>query len=152
MADLPPKRFVKGGELQDHPGWWKIDEEVEGESEHWSYVRKPDGTYWEVAAVDLFPRSGGTMHVDLGDQITHPKLLTQCEEYYAQLRQKMEDDKTLTKGDRVRVIRTGTTGVIKDFGSIPGVPILVNVAYDGGGGCNHRPEELEKMRDGYAPR
>jgi hypothetical protein len=60
MGDLPTKRFVKGGELLDHPGWWKIDEEIEGASEHWSFVRKPDGTYWEVAAVDLFPQSGGT--------------------------------------------------------------------------------------------
>jgi hypothetical protein len=35
----------------------------------------------------------------------------------------------MKEGDRVRVIRTGTTGVIKRFGSLPGVPVLVNVAY-----------------------
>ena len=46
-------------------------------------------------------------------------------------------------GDRIRVRTTGTTGVVKALGNLPGVPITVNVAYDGGGGCNHRPEELE---------
>jgi hypothetical protein len=141
-----PRRFVKGGELLDHPGWWKIDEEIEGETEHWSFVRKPDGTYWEVAAIDLFPRSGGTMRVDIGDQITNAKLAAQCEEYYVQLRQKMEDDQKLKEGDRVRVIKTGTAGVIKGFGSLPGVPKTINVAYDGGGGCNHIPAELEKVK------
>lgn len=45
----------------------------------------------------------------------------------------------------------GTTGVIKGFGSIPGVPKLVNVAHDGGGGSNHTPEELEKVKDGFTP-
>jgi hypothetical protein len=50
--------MLTGGELRDHPGW-KIDGRIEGESDHWSVVRKPDGTYWEVVAVDLFPRTGG---------------------------------------------------------------------------------------------
>ena len=138
------KRFMlKGGELRDYPGWWKIDEGIEGESEHWSFVRKPDGTYWEVVAVDLFPRTGGTMRVDLGDQIKDPKLIAQCEEYLAQ--HKKLYDEMLMVGDRVRVITSGTTGVIKDFGSLPGVPKIVNVAYEGEGGCNHKPEEVEKI-------
>jgi hypothetical protein len=142
--------MLTGGELRDHPGW-KIDGRIEGESDHWSVVRKPDGTYWEVVAVDLFPRTGGTMRVDLGDQITNTKLVAQCEEYYVQLRQKAAEDETMKEGDRVRVMATGTMGVIKDFGSIPGVPKTVNVAYDGGGGCNHKAEELEKVKDGVVP-
>jgi hypothetical protein len=145
------KRFMlKGGELRDYPGWWKIDEGIEGESEHWSFVRKPDGTYWEVVAVDLFPRTGGTMRVDLGEQITNTKLVAQCEEYYVQLQQNTAEEDKMKEGDRVRVIKSGVTGVIKGFGSLPGVPKTVNVAYDGGGGCNHRPEELEKI-DGFTP-
>ena len=52
----------------------------------------------------------------------------------------------MKEGDRVRVIKTGTTGVVNGFGSLPGVPKLINVAYDGGGGCNHMPEELEKVK------
>ena len=56
-------------------------------------------------------------------------------------------EETMKEGDRVRVIRTGTPGTVKGFGSIPGVPKLVNVAYDGGNGCNHRPEELELIRE-----
>jgi hypothetical protein len=59
-ADLnDTKRLIlTGSELRDHPGWWKIDGRMKDESQRWSFVRKPDGTYWEVAAVDLFPRSG----------------------------------------------------------------------------------------------
>jgi hypothetical protein len=40
-------------------------------------------------------------------------------------------------------------GVVKGFGGAPGVPKLINVAYDGGGGCNHMPEELEKVRGSW---
>ena len=52
----------------------------------------------------------------------------------------------MNEGDRVRVIATGTVGTIKNFGSLPGVPKIINVAYDGGGGCNHIPDELEKIK------
>jgi hypothetical protein len=80
--------IVKGGELEGHPGCWKIIETVEGESDSWMFVRKPDGTYWEVASVDYFPRTGGAIRIDIGDQILDRKLLAQCQEYYSQLRQK----------------------------------------------------------------
>jgi hypothetical protein len=135
--------LLTGGELFENPGWWKIDGRVEGESDHWSVVRKPDASWWYVAAVDIFPRTGGIVRIDLGDQITDAKVTDQCEEYFSQLQQKLEQ--MMKEGDRVRVIKNGTTGVIKDFGSLPGVPKTINVAYDGGGGCNHMPEELEKI-------
>jgi hypothetical protein len=38
---------ITGGELRDNPGWWKIDGQVEGEAEKWSFVRKPDGSIWD---------------------------------------------------------------------------------------------------------
>src|SRR6266403_398407 len=85
---------VSGGELQDWPGYWKITGRIEGESDSWSIVRKPDGTYWEVAAMDFFPRTGGSLRVDLGDQILDPKKLALCEEYYDQLQQKLAENKT----------------------------------------------------------
>ena len=84
------------------------------------------------------------MRVDLDDQITDLKIIAQCEEYLAQ--HKKLYDEMLKEGDRVRIIATGTTGTIKGFGSLPGVPKIINVAYDGGGGCNHKPEELEKIK------
>ena len=69
------KRFLlSGGELRDQPGWWKIDGRVEDESEHWSVVRKPDGTYWYVAATHIFPPNcDALVRIDLGDQILDPK-------------------------------------------------------------------------------
>jgi len=141
---------LTGGELRDQPGWWKIDGRVEGESEHWSVVRKPDGTYWYVAATHIFPpHSNALVRIDIGDQIKDPKTIAQCEEYFSQLQQKL--GQMMKEGDRVRIINSGTTGVIKGFGSLPGVPKIVNVAYDGGGGCNHMPEELEKMNDDFTP-
>ena len=132
------------GELKDAPGFWKIDGYIEGESGHWSVVRKPDGTWWYVAGTHIFPPGGPTVRIDLDDEITDPKIVAQCEDYLAQQMKKL--DEMIKEGDRVRVIRTGTTGVVKGFGSVPGVPKLVNVAYDGGGGCNHMPEELEKIK------
>lgn len=145
------KQFFKaGGELVDYPGWYKIDGGTEDDSNSWSVVRKPDGSWWWVAAHHIFPPGGGTLRIDLGDQIADENTLTQCEENYAELLQKLE--KKMKIGDRVRVIASGTMGVIKDFGSIPGVPKLVNVAYDGGGGCNHAPEELEKIKENFASR
>ena len=143
------KRFLlSGGELRDQPGWWKIDGRVEGESDHWSVVRKPDGTFWEVAGTHIFPpNSNALVRIDIGDQIFDQKTLDQCEEYYIQLQQKL--DQMMKEGDQVRVIKSGTTGVIKGFGSLPGVPKTVNVAYDGGGGCNHMPEELALIKDGF---
>jgi hypothetical protein len=139
-----PKQFFKGGgELVDYPGWYKIDGEPEDGSDSWSVVRKPDGSWWWVAAHHIFPPGGGTLRIDLGDQITDKNILTQCEENYTELLRKMKD--RINEGDRVRVIKSAVTGIVKGFGSVPGVPKLVNVAYNGGGGCNHMPEELEKL-------
>jgi hypothetical protein len=146
-VDTAKRWLISGGELLENPGWWKIDGRVEGESDRWSVVRKLDGSWWYVAATDIFPRGGGLVRIDLGDQVTDEKVLDKCEEYFSELQQKL--DEVMKKGDRVRIIATGTMGVIKDFGSLPGVPKIINVAYDGGGGCNHRPEELEKVKDGY---
>ena len=147
--DTTPKRLIaKGGELVDYPGWYKIDGRMEDKAESWSVIRKPDGTWWWVAATHIFPPGGGTVRFDLGDQITDEKTLTQCDEYYIELLQKLEE--RMKKGDRVRVLKSGATGVITGLGSVPGVPKLINVAYDGGGGCNHMPEELEKI-EGIEP-
>ena len=146
--DTTKRLMLTGGELIENPGYWKIDARVEGESDHWSVVRKPDGSWWYVAATHIFPPGGPLVRVDLGDQITDTKVMDQCEEYFSQMQQKLKG--MMKKGDRVRVVRTGTTGVIKDFGSLPGVPKTLNVAYDGGGGCNHKPEELEQI-DSFTP-
>jgi hypothetical protein len=77
--------MVKGGELLGHPGYWQIIERVEGEPDSWMFVRKPDGTFWEIAGVDYFPRTGGTVRIDVGGQILDRRLLAQCEQYYSQL-------------------------------------------------------------------
>jgi len=141
--ETPIHFFKAGGELTDYPGWYKIDGGTEEGAHSWSVVRKPDGTWWWVAVHHIFPPGGGNLRIDLGDQITDDDTLTQCEENYKELVRKLEG--RVKEGDRVRVIKSGTTGVVKGVGSVPGVPKLVNVAYDGGGGCNHMPEELEKI-------
>jgi hypothetical protein len=48
----------------------------------WAYFRKEDGAYWEVVQQDLFPRSGGTLRVELGNNVTDAKVLTMLREYY----------------------------------------------------------------------
>ena len=83
--------MVKGGDLDGHPGYWTIVESIEGESDSWFVIRKPDGTFWEVARVDYFPRNGATVTIDIGDQILDRRLIAQCQDYYSQLRQKAEE-------------------------------------------------------------
>jgi hypothetical protein len=147
MDDTTKRLMLSGGEPIEYPGCWKIDGRIEGESDSWSVVRKPDGTWWYVAVNHIFPPEGGLLRIELGDKIEDLKIIAECDEFYAGMQKQMEE--MMKEGDRVRVIKTGTTGVVKVFGSVPGVPKLVNVAYDGGGGCNHRPEELEKVKDTF---
>ena len=89
--DTPKRLITKGGELVDCPGWYKIDGRMGDEAESWSVIRKPDGTWWWVAATHIFPPGGGNVRFDLGDQITEPKTLAQCEEYYEELLQRLEE-------------------------------------------------------------
>src|SRR5215469_5517951 len=140
---MEPKKQMKiaGGELRDYPGWYKIDGRIEGEAESWSAIRKPDGSWWRVAATHIFPPGGGDVRFDLGEEIQSEKTLSQLEEHFIELLRKLEE--RIKEGDRVRVKQTGTLGTVIGFGSLPGLPRIVNVAYDGGGGCNHRPDELE---------
>jgi hypothetical protein len=137
------RQIIWSGEFKDAPGVWKMDIATEGESGHCSVVRKLDGTWWYVTAMQ-----GGIpglrVSVQLGDQVTNPKAIAELEEQLALAKKKREE--SMNEGDRVRVVATGTVGTIKNLGSLPGVPKIINVAYDGGGGCNHMPEELEKIK------
>jgi hypothetical protein len=81
----------RGSYPVDHPGWWMLEASAAGESETRSIIRKPDGTYRQIASIDLFPRSGGTLHIELGDQVTDAKSLAQCREYYAQFKEKQAE-------------------------------------------------------------
>jgi len=83
--------IISGGELRGCPGLWKITGRMEGESDSWSIVRKPDGTYWEVAGTHIFSPTGGMLRIDTGDQILDAKKLARCEEYYDQLQQKLAE-------------------------------------------------------------
>lgn len=149
---MEPKKtiIVKGGELKDYPGWYKLDGRLEDDlNKAFGMVRKPDGTWWWVAGEHYFPPEGGDVRIELGEQITKQETLDQIEEYYKELLAKLHEKAmggSMKEGDRVRVKQSGQPGTIKGFGSIPGVPKIVNVAYDGGGGCNHRPDELELIR------
>jgi hypothetical protein len=145
---IPKHVFKGGGELVDYPGWYKIDGSTEDGSHSWSVVRKPDDTWWWVAAHHIFPPGGGNLRIDLGDQITDENILSQCGENYTELMRKLGE--RMKEGDRVRVIKSGVTGIIMGFGSVPGVPKLVNVGYDGGGGSNHMPKELEVIKDRFS--
>jgi hypothetical protein len=92
-----PKQFFKsGGELLDYPGWFKIDGGTEDDANLWSVVRKPDGTWWWVAAHHIFPPGGGTLRLELGDQITDRNTLNQCEEITSSYSRKLRR-RNLTK-------------------------------------------------------
>jgi hypothetical protein len=85
---MEPKRtvIVKGGELKDHPGWYKLDGRLEDDlNKAFGMVRKPDGTWWRVAGEHYFPPEGGDVRIELGEQITKQETLDQIEEYYEEL-------------------------------------------------------------------
>ena len=114
-------------------------------------MRKSDGTWWDVTATEISsPNSNALVKIELGEQIADEKTILECEEYFHRLFAELENK--MKKGDRVRVIRTATMGRIIGVGSVPGVPKIFNVAYDGGGGCNHMPEELQIMKDDLTPK
>jgi hypothetical protein len=95
-----PRAMLKGGPLVDHPGWWMVEAWKENNpADTRNFVRKEDGTYWDVAVIDLFPRSGGTLKVTLGEEITDAKRLSTCRDFYAQLKKKADEDaeKAVTK-------------------------------------------------------
>lgn len=73
------RKAITGGTLTDAPDHYAVTVADEGDSEpEWIFVRKPDGTYWDVVAFDFFHRT------TLGKQIVDSDLLSLCEEYYEQ--------------------------------------------------------------------
>ena len=105
-------KLYGAGEFKDAPGVWKMDIATEGESGHCSVVRKLDGTWWYVTAMQ-----GGIpglrVSVQLGDQVTNPKAIAELEEQLALAKKKREE--SMNEGDRVRVVATGTVGTIKEL-------------------------------------
>jgi hypothetical protein len=93
MNDAPKQFFKGGGYLVDHPGWYKIDGGTEDDSNVWSVVRKPDGSWWWVTGEHIFPTTGGILRIELGEQITNKNTLTQCEKEYRELLEKAEEKK-----------------------------------------------------------
>lgn len=82
-----PRLIFRGGPLVDHPGWWMVEMWKDNNPDHTSeFVRKKDGTYWDVAATYTFPPSGGTLKVMLGEQITDAKRVSICRDLYTQLK------------------------------------------------------------------
>jgi hypothetical protein len=77
---------IKAGPPIDYPGCWIVSgTNMSGDS--WAIFRKEDGTYWEIAREVYFPRSGGTLHVDLGNKVTDESRLGQLREYYLEWQQ-----------------------------------------------------------------
>jgi hypothetical protein len=86
---METKRLIlRGGELRDLPGCWKISGRYEDESDEWSVLRRPDGSFCEIAGIHYFPPSGETVRIEIGDQILDRRIIDECEGYYSQLRQK----------------------------------------------------------------
>jgi hypothetical protein len=86
MTEEQEREALKCGMLVDHAGHWTMSGTGSEDDDYrsWSVVRKPDGTYWQVASMDFFPRSGGTLKVETGAQIVDAKAVSYCEACYAQ--------------------------------------------------------------------
>ena len=73
---------IRGGEPLDYPGCWVVTGTNANSGGSWSILRKEDGTYWEITAEHFFPPTGGTLRVELGNQITDPDKLVKLREFY----------------------------------------------------------------------
>lgn len=72
---------IRAGTPSDYPGCWIVSG-TNASGDSWSIFRKEDGTYWEIVREDYFPRSGGTLHVDLGERVTDVTRIRQLSEFY----------------------------------------------------------------------
>lgn len=75
---------MKAQKPVDYPDCWVFTGSTEEGLEQWRVFRKPDGTYFPVLREHLFPKSGGTLEFDLGDQIVNEEQLAMFREWYAQ--------------------------------------------------------------------
>ena len=72
--------------LPMRPAIGKSQNRLRANRKNGSVMRKPDGTYCDVAT-DLFPRTGGVVKFTIGDQIMDERLLAECEHNYQQLQE-----------------------------------------------------------------
>jgi hypothetical protein len=94
MPEAEPET-IKCGMLADYPGHWMMSVTTgDADRREWSVVRKPDGTYWHVAHIDFFPRSGGTMNVETGDPVVEAKALAYVQRCYAKWMEKLAEQRT----------------------------------------------------------
>ena len=84
---------IIGGEpLPDYPGHWSITVVIHGESgetEELGFIRKPDGTYWQIAGKHSIPSENVTVRFEFGDEILDENALALCRACYTQLQQKL---------------------------------------------------------------
>lgn len=100
------RQIVGGGELVDNPGHWFIKVRIDSETGEWRFLRKPDGTFWNIEAVHIFPPGGGNVRVDVGDQIRDEKVVSRCEAHFEQLQIKLaEAEKRSSATDQSELLR-----------------------------------------------
>jgi hypothetical protein len=93
MTEEQKREELKCGMLVDHPGHWMMSGTRTKDNDY-SFVEcwsEAGGTYWQVASMDFFPRSGSTVKSEIGDQIVDTKALAYCEGCYAQWLEKSEE-------------------------------------------------------------
>jgi hypothetical protein len=91
---------ISWNELQKPAGHLLMIGLAEDGSDLWKILRKPEGTFWEVAAIVSWAPTGETLRVDDGDQILDAKKLAKCETLYDKYRHLLlaeSDGKSATK-------------------------------------------------------
>jgi hypothetical protein len=84
------ERSVGVAEIKDAPGYWILTERLPEQAEGWRVLRKPDGTFWEVTGTHYFPPGGGSLELDLGQQISDRQLIRELESFYTEARNKID--------------------------------------------------------------
>lgn len=79
IINIERRERITCGSLKDNPDHWAITGIVEGESRQWGAVRKPDGTYWRIASMDI----GTNSTIGLSEQIMDTKELGNLQRQYA---------------------------------------------------------------------
>lgn len=76
-----PLRF-RVAEVKEDPGNYTITRLDTDGGDLGAALRRPDGTFWEVAAFHSFPPGGGKYRIDLGAQITDAEIINVLESSY----------------------------------------------------------------------
>ncbi len=76
------RECIRVARVREHPDHWVLTKVDADGLDLWRVLRKPDGTFWQVAATHILPPTGGLVQFELGDEIKDAKIIRDLESVY----------------------------------------------------------------------